>query len=72
MIVPDNTKLGKLRAETAMKTLFAEGEIKVLKKIMNRAELSKSEREWYSRKIKKRINAMIDFYEMAVLLRKKD
>ena len=67
----DINKVKKMRIWLALNQLFSKNQIKILKKINDFEVLSKTEKEYYSRIIKPRLNAIIDLYEFSLLLRDK-
>jgi hypothetical protein len=65
-------QLESFRRETAFRLLFhTEGQRKIIEKVITMQNLSKSENEIYSRRIKPKINAIIDFYQTALVVRSK-
>lgn len=64
-------KLKNMRIWLALNQLFSKKQIKILNKMNNFEELTKTENECYSRIIKPRLNAVIDLYEFSLLLRDK-
>lgn len=63
--------LGGFRQNRAARRLFTARQIQILDKILNMESLTGTEGEMYSRTLKPRINAIIDFYPTAILLRDK-
>jgi len=65
-------KLDSFRREKAFRILFStDRQRAIIEKVINMQNLSKSENETYSRRIKPRINAIIDFYQTALVVRSK-
>ena len=67
----DFDKVKKIRLWRALNQLFSKKQISILDKIIKFEELSKTERECYSRVIKPRLNAIIDLYDFSLLFRDK-
>ena len=67
----DFNKVKKIRLWRALNQLFSKKQISILDKITKFEELSKTERECYSRVIKPRLNAIIDLYDFSLLFRDK-
>lgn len=61
--------LAAFRRERAARRLFTERQMQIMSKVLNMEDLTTTEGEVYSRTLKPRINAIIDFYSTAVLLR---
>lgn len=64
-------ELEAFRKEKALKLLFKPKQIEIIRKVMKLQKLSKRENEVYSRTIKPKMNAIIDFYETAIVVRSK-
>ena len=64
-------KIKKIRQIKAFSLLFTEKQMVILKKMINTEKLNKQENEVYSRILKPKINAIIDLYEIALLIRDK-
>lgn len=67
----DYDKVKKIRFWRALNQLFSKKQISILNKIIKFEDLSKTERECYSRIIKPRLNAIIDLYDFSLLFRDK-
>ena len=65
------SKVKNIRTWIALNQLFSKKQIKILKKMNDFEELSKTEKECYSRILKPRLNAIIDLYEFSLLYRDK-
>ena len=76
MVVIKNKKLnydlGSLRLDKAMMILFKKRQIEIINKVIGLKKLNKTETEYFSRTIKPRINAIIDFYQTAIMVRDKE
>lgn len=64
------TEKGRVHRE-ALSLLFTEHQIMILAKKLAGKELSKTEREKWSRDLKKRWNAIVDLHDLALLVRDK-
>jgi len=67
-----NYAIEGLRIAKAEKWLFTNRELNIIKKILDVQPLDKLEANRYSRTIKPKINAIIDFYNTALLVRSKE
>ncbi len=67
-----NYALEGLRLAKAEKWLFTNKELRIIKKILDVQPLDKLEANRYSRTIKPKINAIIDFYSIALVARNKE
>lgn len=67
-----NYALEGLRLTKAEKWLFTNKELRIIKKILDVQPLDKLEANRYYRTIKPKINAIIDFYSIALVARNKE
>lgn len=63
--------LKSVRERKALGALFKPRQLEIIDKILRMEKLSKIENEVYSRKIKKKLNAIIDVYNIAIVTRSK-
>jgi hypothetical protein len=63
--------LKSVRERRALGALFKPRQLEIIDKILRMEKLSKIENEVYSRKIKKKLNAIIDVYNIAIVTRSK-
>jgi Na+/serine symporter len=61
-----------VRRERALSMFFTQNQVAIIKKIINMERLTALENATYSRRIKPRLNAVIDLYDMAITARSKD
>jgi hypothetical protein len=61
-----------LRLAKAEKWLFTAKELRIIKKLLDVQPLDKLEANRYYRTIKPKINAIIDFYSIALIVRSKE
>jgi len=71
-----NTKyvlgLKTIRQEKALGIIFKQRQREIVKKVLQMETLTTIENQVYSRKIKPRLNAIIDIYEIAIIARSKE
>ncbi|MFH1228995.1 MAG: hypothetical protein V1678_01050 [Candidatus Aenigmatarchaeota archaeon] len=67
-----NYNIEGLRTAKAERRLFTEKELRIIRKILDVLPLSPLEANRYSRTIKPKVNAIIDLYDIAVLVRSKE
>lgn len=76
MVVEKDSKkaygLYSLRVRKAANSLFTKKQMEIINKILALEKLNRIESEAYSRTIKPRINAIIDFYDIAIIARNKE
>lgn len=65
-------KIDTLRLAKAERWLFTVKELRIIKKILDIELLNTLETNRYSRTIKPKLNAIIDFYNIAILARSKE
>jgi hypothetical protein len=65
-------RIEMLRLTKAESRLFTGKELKIIKKMLDMEPLTAREANRYSRTIKPKINAVIDFYNTALLVRNKE
>lgn len=71
-ITYSNYKIENLRLTKAERQLFKAKQLKIIQKILDMEPLTSLEANRYSRKIKPKLNAIIDFYNIAILARNKE
>lgn len=67
----ERNKAKDVRTIRALSILFTDKQINILKKLMNAEKLTKQESEIYSRTLKPKVNAIIDFNDIALSIRDK-
>lgn len=66
------TNLERLRIEKAKSILFTHHQRKVIEKVINLEHLNSRESQLFSRRIKPKINAVIDYYSIAIVVRSRE
>jgi len=76
MFVQKDTKstrsLSSLRTQKAANILFTKKQMDIIAKVMALEKLDRREGEIYSRTVKPRLDAIIDFYYIAITAREKE